>query len=365
MLKKILIASFVLWLVIGMSRPSNSRVYETVYGDVVIQEKILIDLIEHPVFQRLKKIHQYGVGYYINDHESYSRYDHSMGVFYLLRTKGLPIKEQIAGLLHDVSHTAFSHFGDYFFNHNSLNNSYGDTIHTWFLDQSGLVEVLRKYGLSAEDVEPSKEKFPALEQDLPHLCADRIDYNLQGAFLRGDITRKEMMEIFDDLQFDGEKWSFSRVDLAEKLSAFPMKMTFECWGSVPNYFGNIWLTKALKIAIRKGIFSLKDINLGNDQEIWDFLIASKDPDIQCYMRKIKKVNGLYQLVQKEEDVLLSIKFRGIDPWIRISNKRLSEILPNYLIQFNKAKELANSGWKIRMTERDFSDNIVDNIVETK
>src|SRR5690554_5599914 len=88
---------------------------ETFYGLIDVEEPLLLELIEHPAFQRLKGVHQYGVSYYTTHKEEYTRYDHSLGVFALLRAKGSPLKEQVAGLLHDVSHTAFSHVGDWIF----------------------------------------------------------------------------------------------------------------------------------------------------------------------------------------------------------------------------------------------------------
>ena len=45
-----------------------------------------------------------------------TRYEHSVGVMLLVRRFGASLDEQIAALLHDVSHTAFSHVIDYVFN---------------------------------------------------------------------------------------------------------------------------------------------------------------------------------------------------------------------------------------------------------
>lgn len=63
--------------------------------------------------QRLKGISQFRIPdkYYFKD--NYSRFEHSIGVMVLLGKLGASQEEQIAGLLHDVSHKAFSHVYDW------------------------------------------------------------------------------------------------------------------------------------------------------------------------------------------------------------------------------------------------------------
>ena len=116
----------------------------TFYGPVEVEEPVILELIESPIFQRLKAIHQYGVSYYTTHREEYTRYEHSLGVFAILRAKNASLEEQIAGLLHDVSHTVFSHVGDWIFGKNEQDKDYQNSIHQHFLEKSGLAQILRK-----------------------------------------------------------------------------------------------------------------------------------------------------------------------------------------------------------------------------
>ena len=88
---------------------------DIVFGRTTITEPVLQELLLSPELNRLKHISS--AGYYPAvpefHHEQVNRFVHSVGVFMLLRRFGAPLEEQIAGLLHDVSHSAFSHTVDY------------------------------------------------------------------------------------------------------------------------------------------------------------------------------------------------------------------------------------------------------------
>lgn len=92
-----------------------SETVETFYGPVEVKEPVLLELIQSPAMQRLKHVNQYGVAFFTTHREEYTRYDHSLGVFAILRKNNASLEEQISGLLHDISHTVFSHTGDWIF----------------------------------------------------------------------------------------------------------------------------------------------------------------------------------------------------------------------------------------------------------
>src|SRR3989344_4030056 len=100
---------------------------DPLYGQVEISERVLIDLIKTPAFLRLKNITQAGVPQQYNSLKVYSRYEHSIGAMLLLRKLGADLEEQVAGLLHDISHLAFSHVADWLFG-SYHNEDYQDKI---------------------------------------------------------------------------------------------------------------------------------------------------------------------------------------------------------------------------------------------
>ena len=96
---------------------------DDLYGKVEIVEPVLWDVIASDALQRTKGISQHGITALLGITPPFSRFDHAVGAMLLLRRLGASLEEQIAALLHDVSHTAFSHVIDYVF-HNHSGQSY-------------------------------------------------------------------------------------------------------------------------------------------------------------------------------------------------------------------------------------------------
>lgn len=95
---------------------------DPVYGFITIKTDLLFDIIQHPIFQRLRRIKQLGLTELIYPGAHHTRFHHAIGAMHLmalaiesLKSKGIEITEeeseqaQIAVLLHDVGHGPFSH----------------------------------------------------------------------------------------------------------------------------------------------------------------------------------------------------------------------------------------------------------------
>jgi uncharacterized protein len=95
---------------------------DPVYGFVTVPRGLLMDLVEHPWFQRLRRIRQLGMTDFVYPGALHTRFQHALGAMHLmqstvgvLRSKGVAITEaeseavQAAILLHDIGHGPFSH----------------------------------------------------------------------------------------------------------------------------------------------------------------------------------------------------------------------------------------------------------------
>lgn len=324
---------------------------ETFYGSIEVEEPVLLELIESPIFQRLKHIHQYGVSYYTTYPEEYNRYDHSIGVFAILRANHASLEEQIAGLLHDVSHTAFSHVGDWVFGKENQDKDYQNCIHSLFLEKTGLADILKKYHFTPDQIQPKEELFPALENPLPNLCADRIDYNIQGAYYQGVITYEEAILVFKNLRFINHRWVSTDPALMKKLTRFSLFMTKNCWGGPANYMTSRWLADAILRGIDLGYISYAELHYGTDQVIWDKLMLQKDPVIEKKMKMIMNAESYFAIIDtvNEADFIVKSRFRGINPWVLSESQcmRITEMDDQLAEEYEETKQIVGKGWLIK------------------
>jgi HD superfamily phosphohydrolase len=97
-------------------------VNDPIYGFITIPDGIIFKLVEHPYFQRLRRIQQLGITSLVYPGAIHTRFHHALGAMHLmtnaietLRSKGIEITDneaesaQIAILLHDIGHGPFSH----------------------------------------------------------------------------------------------------------------------------------------------------------------------------------------------------------------------------------------------------------------
>ena len=100
----------------------------------------------------------------------------------------------MSGLLHDVSHTVFSHVADYIFHDGSGRyQNFQDDELEGFIERSEIPEILNKYGINCKDI-LDDSKFLLKERELPDLCADRIDYFFRDALAFRKATKKESIQ---------------------------------------------------------------------------------------------------------------------------------------------------------------------------
>jgi HD superfamily phosphohydrolase len=95
---------------------------DPVHGFITIYNDLIFDLMEHPFFQRLRRIKQLGMSHLVYPGANHTRFHHALGAMHLmqkaiseLKKKGVEISEAekegviVAILLHDIGHGPFSH----------------------------------------------------------------------------------------------------------------------------------------------------------------------------------------------------------------------------------------------------------------
>jgi len=101
----------------------NSKLFnDPIYGFIAIETDLILQLINHPYFQRLRRISQMGLSSLVYPGAHHTRFEHAIGAMHVMQkaievliTKGILISPQereamqIAILLHDIGHGPFSH----------------------------------------------------------------------------------------------------------------------------------------------------------------------------------------------------------------------------------------------------------------
>jgi len=103
---------------------SNTRkiINDPVYGFITIDHPLILDIIAHPYYQRLRRIYQMAFAHLVYPGAVHSRLHHSLGAYHLmcnalseLKNKGIEITHdeelgaKVAILLHDIGHGPYSH----------------------------------------------------------------------------------------------------------------------------------------------------------------------------------------------------------------------------------------------------------------
>ncbi|MDP2649316.1 MAG: HD domain-containing protein [bacterium] len=306
---------------------------DKIYGNFQIDSPIIIELINSKPLQRLKRISQFGVPDEFYHLKNISRYEHSIGVFLLLKSLGASEEEQIAGLLHDVSHTAFSHVIDWVLGEGT-DEEFQDAKHHDFINESEIKKILQKYKYDPAKIANHKN-FSLLEFDIPNLCADRIDYAIRE--FPQNIAR----------QCFGRMMNFQRrIVFADQKSAYLfadnfLKRQTEHWGGFEAASRYRLFADALKIALDDKTTNFDDF-WKDDEYILKKIKKSKNQKIQAILsslrnKSLKKFQPSHKVVHK--------KFRYVDPEFLFNGKlyRLSKADKEFNKKLKQAEKLNKKG----------------------
>lgn len=313
------------------------KYHDRVYGEVEISEPIILEIINSQTLQRLKKINQGGyrpllvkpnveIGEY--DH---TRFAHSIGVYLLLKKYNVSLEEQIAGLIHDVSHSAFSHCADYALSSGSeKEHTHQDNVFDSFVRKSEIPTILKKHNVDLEYI-LNEKNFPLEEKDLPDLCADRIDYSLRTAVIFEEVDVTEASNILNSLIAEDNNWIFKDFESAKKYADLFRKLNNDYYSGFLSAVMFRAVGDYLKHALEKKYISEQDLYTNDEivlSKIAKFL--DKDEKLKLFF---ERMNNRVKFENDPNDYNASVfcKSRVVDPLFKHNGeiKRVSEIDDNW------------------------------------
>lgn len=318
---------------------------DPIYGKFVIKEPVILELISSSTLLRLKKINQHGASYYLFSwKKKTSRFDHSLGVMLLLRKFDTSSEEQIAGLLHDVSHTAFSHVIDFVYpsdTHDFHEKYYRETIL-----RSEIPKILKKHKISLYKV-LDEENFPLLESKLPDLCADRIDYFLRHMYVSGGDLTKVKRHV-KNLRVFQNGFVFGKQEAALDFATDYLDQNERFWAHPREIACYQILAEAIKIGLKEKILSKKDL-FTTDDEVMEKLQKSRNSKI---LKLIKLLNPelKIKLNEKNYHYHLKTKLRYVDPKVLIKGSPfcLSKLSPVFKRKLEGHNKKMRAGFYVKI-----------------
>ena len=240
---------------------------DPIYGFISIPNPFIYDLIQHPYFQRLRRISQMGLSYLVYPGAHHTRFHHALGCMHIMqkaieviRIKGVSISEDeenallVAILLHDIGHGPFSHAME----HSIVENINHEAISLLFMKKLN-EEFGGKLSLALQIFKGDYHRKFMLQLISSQLDMDRMDYLKRDSFYsgvaEGNISSDrliQMMTVVDDQLVIEEKgiYSVENFLMARRL------MYWQVYFHKTSLVAELILTKILKRAkelTQKGI----------------------------------------------------------------------------------------------------------------
>ena len=251
-----------------MSQTNKLKIFnDPIYGFITIPNSLIYDLIQHPYFQRLRRISQMGMSYLVYPGAHHTRFHHALGCMHImqkavqtLQFKGVSISEEeenalyIAILLHDIGHGPYSHAME----HSIVEEVHHEELSLLFMEQLNK-EFEEKLSLAIQVFKGEYHRKFMLQLISSQLDMDRMDYLKRDSFYsgvaEGNINSErliQMMNVQDDYLVIEEKGIYS----VEKFLVARRLMYWQAYLHKTSVVAELILTKILKRAkelTQKGI----------------------------------------------------------------------------------------------------------------
>lgn len=324
---------------------------DRVYGGWELTDPLALALVELPAFQRLYKVGQYGSYWFGLPEADVNRAEHSLGVYYLLKHFGASREEQIAGLLHDISHTVFSHVIDYLHQDMKAQASQTgqDDSHAAIIAQDSIKSLLTAAGFDYKLI-GDLERHKLLDTPLPDLCADRLDYFLRDSVCYNEITPAAARDILGHIGLLDNTMVVDDPAVAKFIMKHSAGMTIKYWGAPWGCFIFDRTAAAMRQSLQLGIIMETDF-YSDDFTVWQKMKSSPDTVIQLALDDVENIKNIKLCLDEADyEYHLTSKFRMIDPPAKTAGglKRASELYPDLAAGLQTEKEQFSRGYFIKV-----------------
>ena len=311
-------------------------IHDRIYGRIQIDEPVIQELIASAPMQRLRAIAQVGATHFIQPQRDVTRFEHSVGAWYLSSRYNRPVEEQIATLLHDTPHTAFSHVIDIVMK--DENHAYHDRFTKQIILGSEIPAILAKYQIEIDKV-LNKENYDLLENDLPDISYDRWDYFMHDGYSFGILPKATIKLFLRSVKEKDQRFYFEDARVASLFAIMFMNCSRLIWLDPTSVGAYYVLAQALQIALADNVITEQDI-FQTDAVVLAKLHAANHPGITSALERLQPGKEFAYAKEAQAEFYGKNKPRVVDPWVEADGtlQRLSNIIPglkDYFDDFRK------------------------------
>jgi len=339
---------------------------DPIYGFISIPNELIYDLIQHPYFQRLRRISQMGLSYLVYPGANHTRFHHALGCMHLmqkaietLRFKGVAISPEeenalyVAILLHDIGHGPFSHAME----KSIVEDVHHEAISLLFMNQLN-DEFDGKLSLAIQVFKGDYHRKFMLQLISSQLDMDRMDYLKRDSFYtgvaEGNVNSErliQMMNVVDGVLVIEEKGIYS----VEKFLLSRRLMYWQAYLHKTSLVAELILMKVLK---RAKELTLKGITLPCSEPLQFFMqnkitlddFDAQNLDLFSQLDDFDIISAL-KAWQKQDDFILSTLSKMIINRDLLKIKLSGEKIP--LEEIQELKERFAKDHNISQSEADY------------
>jgi len=300
---------------------------DPIYGTAEINEPVLLDLLKTRTLQRLQGILQHGISGLVGVTSATTRLEHSLGTMLLVRRLEGTLKEQIAALAHDASHTAFSHVIDYVYGQHD-SQGYHEQVKEAYIAGTDLPDTLACHGYDWREI-IDEDQYGLLEQPAPALCADRLDYFLRDAVSLGLATVRQVEQALEHLVVHDGAMAVDDMETAQFLAYTFIAADDKSWSNFDEVGLYELTAQVIKAGLRAGDIAEQDI-WATDAELWAKLIRSSNREVQRWLPLVS-ADTQFAWDEGQPNWWISTKIRTLDPNVMLNGtvQHLSALDPEF------------------------------------
>lgn len=330
-----------------MSQTNKLKIFnDPIYGFITIPNELVFDLIQHPYFQRLRRISQMGMSYLVYPGAHHTRFHHALGAMHLmqkavevLRFKEVSISKEeemalyIAILLHDIGHGPFSHAME----ESIVENVNHEAISLLFMNQLN-EQFDGKLSLAIQIFKGEYPRKFMLHLISSQLDMDRMDYLKRDSFYsgvaEGNINSERlihMLHVVDDILVVEEKaiYSIEKFLMARRL------MYWQAYLHKTSLAAELILTRTLKRAKK---LTKKGINLPCSEALHFFL-----------ENKVEEEDFTNEIIEK---------FAQLDDFDIVSALKMWQNHPDYILSSLSKMIINRDLLKIKLSNEKFDKEVL-------